>query len=53
MTYEMIYSLMQCGNIIDVYEEGMLSVYWLRLAVNNGWITIEQANSWYETLMNI
>lgn len=53
MTYEMIYSLMQCGEVMEVYDAGMLDVYWLRLAVDKGWMTIEKANSWYETLMNL
>lgn len=53
MTYEMIYELMKNGKVEEVFYEGFLDVYWLRLAVHNGWMTNETALSWYDAVANL
>lgn len=53
MTYEMIYRLMESGKVNEVYEAGVLDVYWLRLAVENRWMTETEAYSWVECLLNL
>lgn len=53
MTYEMIYQMMQSGKVADVFHEGLLDVYWLRLAVSKGWMTNDEALDWYDAVMNL
>lgn len=53
MTYEMIYQMMQSGKVADVFYEGLLDVYWLRLAVSKGWMTNDEALDWYDAVMNL
>ena len=53
MTYEMIYKMMKAGKVADVFYEGMLDGYWLRLAVFEGWMTNDEALGWYDAIMNL
>lgn len=41
------------GDLMYLYDEGVLDVALLRVAVERGYIDVDTANSWYETLMDI
>ena len=53
MTWIMIYNAMKQGRVSEVYEEGLLTVYWLQLAVKEGWMSLDEANNWGEAILNL
>lgn len=53
MTFNKVYEYLREGKLMELYEEGCLDVGGLRMAVDNGWIDVDTATSWYEVLMDI
>ena len=53
MTTREIMMNLRSGDLMNLYEEGVLDVALLRLAVENNYIDVDTATMWYETLMDI
>ena len=53
MNYNDIMRILADGDLMYLYDEGVLDVALLRLGVERGYIDIDTATCWYETLMDI